>query len=83
MPIYEYMCKKCAKPFEHLALNKSEAALCPHCGSKSVNRLMSASSIVVKSPFVACVPGECASEECGPGGGCGMGGCGMGGMCGF
>jgi len=33
MPIYEYVCKDCEKPFEALVYG-SEKASCPHCGSQ-------------------------------------------------
>jgi putative FmdB family regulatory protein len=43
MPIYEYRCRKCAKRFSVLTLRISEraVALCPKCGSRAADRLMS------------------------------------------
>jgi putative FmdB family regulatory protein len=32
MPIFEYICKQCQRPFEALVLG-SQKASCPHCGS--------------------------------------------------
>ena len=43
MPIYEYRCRKCRKRFSVLTLRVSErvAAVCPNCGSRAADRLMS------------------------------------------
>jgi putative FmdB family regulatory protein len=65
MPIYEYVCKKCEKPFEKLVRSMSggqeeEAVECPHCGSKKTERAMS----------VFAVKGEPAGSGGGHGGGC-------------
>ena len=34
MPIYEYICKDCEKPFEKLVFNSKEKITCPTCGGK-------------------------------------------------
>lgn len=43
MPIYEYLCRQCHKRSALLILNAQSAssAACRHCGSTSVERLMS------------------------------------------
>jgi putative FmdB family regulatory protein len=43
MPIYEYQCAKCRKRTSVLTMRVSErvAAVCEHCGSKRMRRLMS------------------------------------------
>ncbi|HEY2523576.1 MAG TPA: zinc ribbon domain-containing protein [Candidatus Binataceae bacterium] len=43
MPIYEYQCEKCRKRTSVLTMRVSErvAAVCEHCGSKQMRRLMS------------------------------------------
>ncbi|MGH7786286.1 MAG: FmdB family zinc ribbon protein [Candidatus Binatia bacterium] len=43
MPIYEFRCRKCRKRYSVLTLRASEAAvpLCPQCGSRAGDRLMS------------------------------------------
>lgn len=48
MPIYEYACEACRKKFDVLTLRVSEAptAVCKHCGSKRVHRLMSRFAMV-------------------------------------
>jgi putative FmdB family regulatory protein len=41
MPVYDYVCLDCHKPFETvLTLNEhdKEAPKCPHCGSKNVEQ---------------------------------------------
>jgi putative FmdB family regulatory protein len=48
MPLYDFRCKQCNKPFEALLASSSEAALaevrCPKCGSSDVVKTISASS---------------------------------------
>jgi putative FmdB family regulatory protein len=46
MPIYEYECEECKKPFEALcfASDPSEPA-CPACGSSRVVKMISAGAI--------------------------------------
>ena len=48
MPLYEFRCQQCNKPFEALLTSSSAAALdevkCPECGSKNVVKTISASS---------------------------------------
>ena len=34
MPIYEYICKDCERPFEKLLFNTKERTTCPGCGSR-------------------------------------------------
>ncbi|CAO0821257.1 Zinc ribbon domain-containing protein [Desulfarculales bacterium] len=42
MPIYEYLCNKCGKSFEHLQFSSdSSDVACPHCQSGDISRLIS------------------------------------------
>jgi len=43
MPIYEFRCRKCRRRYSVLTLRASETAvpLCPQCGSRAGDRLMS------------------------------------------
>ena len=41
MPIYEYRCEDCEKPFEKLVRAFREEVACPACGSGEVERLLS------------------------------------------
>ncbi len=34
MPIYEYVCEDCKKPFEKLVMSQSEKITCPQCGGR-------------------------------------------------
>lgn len=74
MPIYEFECKKCHKPFEKLVRRMDEKAKepCPHCGSKETAKKLSvfaaASSGASKSDAPA--PGMCG--RCGGPGPCAM-----------
>ena len=40
MPIYEYICKKCAHEFEELVFDDA-APVGPYCGSRETHKLMS------------------------------------------
>jgi len=43
MPVYEYKCQKCGQQFEitcHLS-ERDEQAVCPECGSKDVQPVIS------------------------------------------
>ena len=68
MPIYEFRCEDCEKPFEKLVRAFREEVACPECGSASVERLLST---------FAMSGGPSPSSSSG-GGCCGRGGCGCG-----
>jgi putative FmdB family regulatory protein len=47
MPIYEFRCKNCGYKFEELiftSLSKINEVVCPKCGNKNAEKLMSACS---------------------------------------
>ena len=47
MPIYEFKCKKCHHIFEEFVFSSSvdsESIICPVCGEKNADKLMSAFS---------------------------------------
>ena len=44
MPLYEYACKQCSQVFEQLVLGSAAPSPCPKCGSKALERLISAAS---------------------------------------
>lgn len=72
MPIYEFLCESCGKPFETLVRGDTKVA-CPACNSAKVERRMS----VTARP--AGGGGFSDFSKLGPpggGGGCGGGGCG-------
>jgi len=75
MPIYEYICEKCAGEFETL-VRGDEKPVCPQCGGKKLSRKLSVVAAHVNSTGPVCPAKEM--------GACGMGGCsGGGGMCGM
>ncbi len=41
MPIFEFKCADCGKEFEELVIGSGSEAVCPDCGSKNTERLMS------------------------------------------
>ena len=67
MPIYEYRCRACGRPFEQLVYGETPVA-CPACGSPDVGRTLSLFGVKTGSGFVASAGGG--------GCGCGAGGCG-------
>jgi putative FmdB family regulatory protein len=64
MPIYEYTCRKCDKPFE-LLVRGSEAPACPSCGSRKVEKGFSVFGVGGRSL------GPASREPAGPCGSCG------------
>jgi putative FmdB family regulatory protein len=69
MPIYEYRCEDCEKPFEKLVRAFREEVTCPACGSGEVERLLSTFAM---SGLAS------STSSSGGGGGCGCGRCGCG-----
>ena len=71
MPIYEYICADCEKPFEKLVFNSREKVLCPTCGGKHNTQQLS----IVASPVKAVGASSYSetggtSRPSGPSGGC-------------
>ena len=68
MPLFEFRCPPCERDFELLVRN-GEQAVCPHCGSKSIEKLLSeaaapAASSARSLPIAStCPPGD---APCGP-----------------
>ena len=64
MPIYEFKCKKCGHIFDEFVFSSastSENIVCPACGEKNVDKLMSAFSASGNST-VASGPSSCGSS---------------------
>ena len=51
MPIYEFECRSCGKVFETLVLSKSEEVMCPSCGGKNLDKLISICAISTGERF--------------------------------
>lgn len=62
MPIFEYRCKACGRQFEALVRNEREEVACKACGSKNLDRLLSA--FAVKSNSGRTEVPSCPSGTC-------------------
>jgi putative FmdB family regulatory protein len=71
MPIFDFQCDGCGHRFEEL-VSASEVPTCPSCGSRRLEKQLSAFSVGKSSP-AAEIPAACRScgDPRGPGG-CGM-----------
>jgi putative FmdB family regulatory protein len=67
MPIYEYDCPACGKPFEALVYGR-EQPCCPACGATNVAKRLSTFAVTSGAPE-APPPGACGScgDPRGPG----------------
>lgn len=63
MPMYEFRCQKCGRQFEELVGRFGEKAPCPSCGSKDVERLVSAPTTPLGDRLRKLLGG---SSACGP-----------------
>jgi putative FmdB family regulatory protein len=77
MPLYEYKCADCERPFELLVASPAlaDAVVCRYCGSDSVRRLISTFAAHAGGDTYAPVA---AAPRAGGGCACGGGGCGCG-----
>ena len=74
MPLFEYLCRDCGRPFEKIVPRYDSPALCIHCDSKNVEKQLS----------VFAVAGSSNSESAmSDGPGCGRCGAAQPGMCGM
>jgi putative FmdB family regulatory protein len=64
MPLFEYRCARCDKKFEELVSGNSTEIVCPACGSKETQKLLS---------VFASVSGSSESGAACPRPGCGSG----------
>ncbi len=74
MPLYEYRCGHCEKPFEKYARTFQEEPECPRCGAKDVTRLLSTFAVSTSGPAAASP--ESSMGGCGVGPPCGAAHCG-------
>ena len=69
MPIFEFRCRKCGECFEVLFRSRDEkmAVACQQCGSKKVERQMSAFAGKIGNTSAGGAGcGSCAATSCGP-----------------
>jgi len=71
MPLFEFHCETCDSQFETLVRN-GEAAQCPECGDKRLQKLMSAPAKPAGSLNGLPIASACPPPEAGP---CGTGCC--------
>ncbi len=78
MPLYEYKCTDCGRPFELLVGSPSlaDSVVCRHCGSGSVRRLVS--TFAARSGSDSSIAAMERITAKGGGGGCCGGSCGCG-----
>ncbi|MDX9833905.1 MAG: zinc ribbon domain-containing protein [Desulfobulbus sp.] len=63
MPLFEYTCRVCSRPFEFLQISTTEEQVtCPHCGSTEVTKLPTAGSFRVGS-HGSPAAGNCAGRS--------------------
>lgn len=69
MPVYEFVCKECERPFEELVLG-SERPVCPGCGSAKLEKKLSVFAVSGErsrsEPFAPGACGTCGDPR-GPG----------------
>jgi putative FmdB family regulatory protein len=72
MPLYEYQCPRCEVQTELLVRNLEEPAVCPQCGYKKMERLLSVSAAPAIGgkhlPVTTAPAGNCGRPQCGSGG---------------
>jgi len=66
MPIYEYVCEDCRKPYEKLVRNSAEKVACPSCGSRKSKMQLSVfsaqtggSTKISSGGGCGCTPSSC------------------------
>ena len=71
MPIYEYRCKDCGKPFElQQKMEERGTGVCPSCGSAKVEKLFSVFGVgttgsAEKGDTSSCGPASCVCGKYG------------------
>jgi putative FmdB family regulatory protein len=64
MPIYEYQCRECGTTSEYLTgTEENESKSCKQCGSPAVEKVLSVSAVLTKTPHRASGKTCCGREE--------------------
>jgi putative FmdB family regulatory protein len=79
MPLFEYLCRDCGRPFEKIVPRYNSVANCSHCDSKNVEKQLSVFAVAGSSSSSSSSTESAMSE--GPG--CGRCGAAEPGMCGM
>lgn len=74
MPLYEYRCARCERPFERYARTFNDRPDCPSCGATDVTRLLSTFAVSTGSGSRSAA--EPSPGGCGEGPPCGAAQCG-------
>jgi putative FmdB family regulatory protein len=74
MPIFEYICRECERPFEKIVPRYDSTTDCPHCNSRKVEKQLSVFAVSSNGT---------SSAEAFPDAGCGRCGAAQPGMCGM
>lgn len=71
MPIFEFVCTECDRPFEDLIFgSNTEGVICPACGSEQVKKKMSTfSSKLVDDGATLSLGSSIQASSCNTGGG--------------
>lgn len=75
MPLYEYRCGHCDRPFERYARTFNDQPDCPSCGASEVTRLLSTFAVSTGAAGKGAA-GPSSFEGCGEGPPCGAAHCG-------
>ena len=65
MPLFEYQCENCSSNAE-LLVGRNEKPACPKCGSRKMEKLMSAAAGRVSSGGALPMASACPPPEAGP-----------------
>lgn len=65
MPLFEFRCRTCTKDVE-LLIRSSEAPVCPECGSRELNKLLSAAAAPVSQNGSLPISGACPPSDAPP-----------------
>jgi putative FmdB family regulatory protein len=74
MPIFEYLCNDCGRPFEKIVPRYDSQVVCVHCSSGNIEKQLSVFAVAGSSASEGV---EAASEGCGRCGASQPGMCGM------
>jgi len=64
MPIFEFRCQSCGREFEKLVFGSDPEVECESCGSRAVEKLMSACAAKVGYKFTAASSAKSSCTSC-------------------
>ncbi len=62
MPLYDYVCRDCGRPFEAL-VRTGTTPVCPHCGSTALDKQVSAPAAPGRSKEIIAAARKQAAKE--------------------